>query len=287
MKRLDDSTLRAIGKFVCGAKPKPDAPPEIPCPYRTMRDIEMFFDRAGVEPQGAVASRSWFVLQTLQALNGTESFEKLLLRLASPFEYDLDSEATTAVVEKLNGILQMEGLEIVLVSWEPQLQETTPTAETIESGEIPLEAPRFGELVSDPALAEILSSRWAEAESCVRAGASLSAVVMMGSVLEGLLLHKAEQNPATANQAKCSPKDPTGKVQPLRKWDFFTLIEVAKEVGWLQGDVHAFSHALRDYRNIVHPYKQRDDGARPDGDTCSICWQVVRAAIADIKESSE
>jgi hypothetical protein len=281
MKHLDYSVLEAIAEFICGEAAG------AACPYRSMSEIEKFFDRAGIDPQGESGTRKWFVLQSLEAINGTDELEQVLLRLTSPKEYKADAETTVAIIDGLNQVLQIEGLEVALVDWEPTLQETSPSAEPVVSEEIPLgEAPDFEEFVSDSALAEILSSRWAEAEICVRAGACLSAIVMMGSVLEGLLLHKAERDPKTANQAKCSPKDPTGKVRPLRKWDLFTLIEVAKEVGWLQGDVHAFSHALRDYRNIVHPFKQRDDGARPDDDTCSICWQVVRAAIADIKESS-
>jgi hypothetical protein len=43
-------------------------------------------------------------------------------------------------------------------------------------------------------------------------------------------------------------------------------------------------HALRESRNIVHPYVQRLSKDRPDGDTCRICWQVVRAAVADLLE---
>jgi hypothetical protein len=61
-----------------------------------------------------------------------------------------------------------------------------------------------------------------------------------------------------------------------------SLIEVAHQVGWLGGDVKRFSHALRESRNIVHPYVERLHAERPDLDTCSICWLVVRAAVADL-----
>lgn len=105
---------------------------------------------------------------------------------------------------------------------------------------------------------------------------------MMGSILEGVLLYKVEQNIKAANQTKSSPKDRTGKPKPIHEWGLSSLIDVANEVGWLQGDVKRFSHALRDSRNIVHPYVQRLQNEIPDEDTCSICWQVVKAAVSDL-----
>jgi hypothetical protein len=107
---------------------------------------------------------------------------------------------------------------------------------------------------------------------------------MMGSILEGVLLHKVEENMKIAHQAKACPKDKTGTCKPIHEWSLSALIDIAHEVGWLQGDVKRFSHALRESRNIVHPYVQRVLNERPDGDTCRICWQVVRADVADLLE---
>lgn len=132
-------------------------------------------------------------------------------------------------------------------------------------------------------MAEVLYLRWQEAQRCVNAEAYLAAVVMMGSILEGVLLHKLEANPAAGNQANSSPKDPqTRKPKPFHDWGLSTLIDVAHELRWLQGDRKRFSHALRESRNIVHPYVERLQPDRPDRGTCSICWQVVRAAVADL-----
>jgi hypothetical protein len=106
---------------------------------------------------------------------------------------------------------------------------------------------------------------------------------MMGSILEGVLLHKVEANFKLANQANAAPRDPkTGKPRSIADWGLSALIDVAHEVGWLQGDVKRFSHSLREYRNLVHPYMQRALRETPDADTCSICWQVVRAAVSDL-----
>ena len=96
------------------------------------------------------------------------------------------------------------------------------------------------------------------------------------------MLYKVEDDLKTANRASAAPKDRSGKPKPLHEWGLSSLIDVAHEVGWLQGDVKRFSHGLRESRNVVHPYVQRLHGERPDGHTSAICWQVVRAGVADL-----
>ncbi|MCE5217846.1 hypothetical protein LLH03_12550 [bacterium] len=283
MKRLDATVLEAIAEVICGSGEGGSGGYASPGPYRTKSEIQAFFERAEVSPQGISSTRKWFTLEALQSINGTDRLRSVILRLASPKEYRGDAEMTAAVSEHLNRILQVEGLETALVGVNPTLRERAATAAPPKPKIKQIEpAPDFERFVTDSSLADILSFRWDEAQRCVQGGAHLSAIVMMGSVLEGALLHKAEQDPATAGRANCSPKDRTGKTRSISEWGLSKLIEVAHEVGWLQGDVKRFSHALRESRNMVHPYVQRLETDRPDQDTCSICWQVVRAAIADL-----
>jgi hypothetical protein len=287
MKRLDDSTLEVIAETICGSGQGAGggAAYESPGPYRTKSEIHSFFQRAEVQPEGMSSTRKWFVLESLQAINGTASLDSVLKRLASPKEYRGDAGMTQAVTDHLNQILQVEGFELVVVGVEPQIRERKAAASVPKPKDTLIEAsPDFGRLVQDFSLADILTFRWAEAQRCFCADAHLAAVVMMGSILEGVLLHKAEHNMKVVNQAKAAPKDKSGAVKPIHDWGLSVLIDVAHEVGWLQGDVKRFSHALRESRNIVHPYVQRISKDRPDGDTCRICWQVVRAAVADLLE---
>ena len=285
MKRLDSTTLEAIAEVVCGAGEGGGGGYASPGPYRTKSQIYDFFRRAGVEPRGESSTRKWFVLESLQAIDGTGELDRIVLRLASPKEYRGDAEVTQTVIAHLNQILQVEGLEIALLGVESQIRGRVASASAPPPKERPLEpAPDFNRLVTDASLATILSFRWEEAQKCSKAGASLSAVIMMGSILEGVLLHKVEQNVGIANRAKCAPKDRAGNSRPIQEWGLSSLIDVANEVGWLQGDVKRFSHGLRESRNIVHPYVQRLHSDRPDEDTCRICWQVVRAAVADLLE---
>ena len=283
MKRLDDNTLEVIAETICGGGEGAGGGYESPAPYRTKSQIYDFFRRIGVQPQGTSSTRKWLVLESLQALNGTSALEAVLRRLASPKEYRGDSNQTQSVVDHLNQVLRVEGLEIEFLGIDAQIRERTPTATSPKPKQKPTESPpEFSRLIQDASLAAILAFRWDEAQRCAGASAYLSAVVMMGSLLEGILLYKLEQNPKIANEAKSSPKDRQGKPRPIQEWGLASLIEVAHELRWLQGDVRRFSHGLRESRNIVHPYVERLHGDKPDEHTSAICWQVVRAAVADL-----
>ena len=284
MKRIDDRIIEAISELVCGSGAGSGGGYKTPGPYRTKDGVISFFQRAGVRPSGQSSTRKWFALESLQSVNGTNDLKRILLRLSNPKEYVPTPEMSAQVISYLNSILRIEGLEVELVGVEPQLRERSPTLDVPQPHYLQAEAPPdFNLLVEDGSLAGILSLRWKEAQNCVKAEAFLAAIVMMGSVLEGVLLHKVESNPRAANQSKSSPKDRrTGKPKPIQDWGLSALIDVAHDVGWLQGDVQRFSHALRQSRNLVHPYMERVGRDRPDRDTCSISWQVVRAAVSDL-----
>lgn len=145
----------------------------------------------------------------------------------------------------------------------------------------------FGEMSAntlsiDSSLLPILENRLKEASLCLQAGASLSVIFLCGSILEGILLGVALQNPRQFNQASNSPKDKSGKVKPFQDWSLSQFIDVACELKLLQIDVKKFSHALRDFRNYIHPYQEMASNFAPDQHTAKICMQVLKAAIAGL-----
>ena len=40
-----------------------------------------------------------------------------------------------------------------------------------------------------------------------------------------------------------------------------------------------FSHVVRDYRNFIHPNKERQEGITFDAGTCKVVWEVVSASL--------
>ncbi len=284
MKFIDDSILEAISELVCGSGEGSGGGYDTPGPYRTKGEVISFFQRAGVWPAGQSSTRKWFTLESLQAINGTNALKGILLRLCNPKEYYRSPDMPPKVIGYLNSLLQVEGLGVELDGIEPKLRQRSPTLDVHQPPTAQTDVPpNFSQLVVDDTLAAILALRWKEAQKCVNAEAFLAAIVMMGSILEGVLLHKVESNLKVANQSRSAPKDNRrGKPRPIHDWGLSALIDVAHDVGWLQGDVRRFSHALRQSRNLVHPYMERLERDRPDKDTCSISWQVVRAAVADL-----
>jgi hypothetical protein len=141
---------------------------------------------------------------------------------------------------------------------------------------------RVDDLKLEHQVVDILKARLTEAQACFGAKAYLSVVILCGSVLEALLLGCAQADPKAFNQATCAAKDANGNVKKFPDWTLSQFIDVATETGKLSQDVKKFGHALRDFRNFVHPYQQMASGFAPDDHTARIALQVLKAAIADI-----
>ncbi|MBD1833522.1 hypothetical protein H6F61_12740 [Cyanobacteria bacterium FACHB-472] len=146
----------------------------------------------------------------------------------------------------------------------------------------PYPMPDFTTSVSDAALAAILSNRWEEANKTFQAGAYLSTIILLGSILEALLLDKCQQNQAEAYKANSAPKDNQKKPVPLHQWKLADLINVAHECKWLTKDVKGYSDTLRSYRNLVHPNEQKKQDITPTSHTCKISWEVLHASLNDL-----
>ena len=143
------------------------------------------------------------------------------------------------------------------------------------------EIPSIQKLPVDFAVSEIIQSRLKEAHSCLGVGAYLAVIFHCGSILEAVLLGAAQKEPAKFNRSQSSPKR-DNKVKAFQDWSLSDLINVAHDVGLLKPDVHKFGHGLRDFRNYIHPYEQMLSGFAPDEHTAKVCFQVLKAALADV-----
>ena len=134
----------------------------------------------------------------------------------------------------------------------------------------------------ESAVVRVIKLRLREAEIVAREGAHLSAVFLCGSTLEAVLLGVANDRPREFNQSASSPKNAEGKVKKFPHWTLSELINVACDIGILEPDVKEFSHGLRHFRNYIHPYEQLISGFTPDEHTASLCFQVLKLALASI-----
>jgi hypothetical protein len=136
----------------------------------------------------------------------------------------------------------------------------------------------------DPVVGDVLKQRLDEIRKCLTAQAPLAVIFLCGSTLEGILLGTASARAKDFNQSSFSPKDKLGKVKQFQEWTLNDFINVARDLGLVGEDVKKFSHALRDFRNYIHPFQQMASQFNPDQHTAKICWQVLQAAITQLSK---
>lgn len=277
MKPLDDNTLESLADLICG-----DGGPY----YRQGWKLPLFFRAAGLDcPDHDGSTRKYWSINQLEEYNeNPEMMAAVIKRIADPKAYTDSPEVIPDVLDKLNNILAMEGLAVGIEGITPVIKSIDPHVPVLVPQEtIIIEpVPDFSSVIQDATLVRILDDRWCEAQECFRHEAFLASIIMMGSLLEGMMIALVLRKPKEANQAKSSPKDPAGNVRKFSEWTLNDLISVAHECGWIQGDIKRFAHALRDYRNLVHPLGHLKSGENPDRDTCRICWEISKAAINDM-----
>lgn len=279
---MDATTKNKIAEFICG-----DLKEKHPI-YRSSFYLSKFFQEVGINEVHDGSSRNPWTSNVINRLNGVD-LQKVIIRLASPKLYGGDREKIQLALRTLNEILMVEGLKISIEGVNPILSKIVPnynfeetSKEDISKFEF-LPPPNFDFLNFEFGLAEILKKRWVEINNCIENDSPIGAIILMGSVLEGILLGMFQKNPRIANSAKNVPKQKDGSVKYFADWTLNEMIDVAHEIGWIQLDVKKFSHVLRDFRNVVHPYHQLSNNFNPDIDTCKISWMVIQASFNDIK----
>lgn len=276
---MDQKTLEQIAEFICGTDE------EIYPQRRSSSQLTSFFHRVGLPFNHDGSTRAKWVFEKLNGLDRKQMAD-VLRRLVSPKEYGGDKVKISKALNVLNSIVYIEGFEIYLDEIHPnfrRIQRNFNEKKLENERELkPLSAPNFFSLGLELGVGEILKSRWEEIQKCIDANAHLAAVILMGSLLEGILLGVFQKNMIEANKANGAPKDKNGKTKQFADWKLAEMIDVAHQIGWIDIDVKKFSHSLREFRNLIHPYEQMIHKVNPDQDTTNISWLVVQAAINDL-----
>jgi hypothetical protein len=258
---LDDNVLDRLAGLICGDDSSPS--------YRSGYQLTRFFEAAGWRRVGEVdGSRILWTLDMLRSRRrDSAALRGVLLRLADPREYLDDDDARVYIVQELNQLLAVEGYQVVYRGGRPELITQAPTAmRPVMRTPVQLTA-RLTDIVSDEMFGKQLHGRLDEAHTCWQSGACTAAIIMLGSVLEGVLYDVAVSRHVDG-------KPPTDHLQ--------SLIDLARDRGWIAKDVSDYAHVLRDHRNLVHPKKQWTQGYAPNDDTVRIAWNVVVAALNDL-----
>ncbi|HEX5395167.1 MAG TPA: hypothetical protein VFW52_02370 [Candidatus Saccharimonadales bacterium] len=286
----DPTVLDALADFVCG-----DDAGRYPV-YRSSTFLTQFFQSIGINAVHDGSTRKWWVVGVLNQLDA-QQIEKVILRLVDLREYKGDRKQLGQAVRSMNDILAMEGLCVEFQGTLPHLKRAGPIeldAEELSKPPAPseevdflerqfVEDIRISELGLDSVITGFLQERVDEIQAMPRSKAPLGTIILLGSTLEGLILALALEHPKEFMSSGAAPSDKTGKTKKLYDWSLNEFINVGLDIRLIDVDVAKFSHALRDFRNYIHPYHQMSQSFSPDQHTVDICWQVFKAAYSQLK----
>lgn len=145
--------------------------------------------------------------------------------------------------------------------------------------------PEFSSLASDPTMQAILVRRWEECVRCLTAGAPLAATVMMGGLLEALFVSRVNKlsDKRKLFASSVVPVDPkTKKPLDLRQWMLGSYIDVGHDLKWISRSAKDIAVILRDYRNYVHPEKERSHGIVLSVDDAIMFWEITKTLSREL-----
>lgn len=264
--------------------------------YRSGPDLVSFFNKLGFNDcygQG-FPSRWIFTELKLNEINGTTKLESCIKSIFAVNNYIGRIDYLDNLIDEFNQYLAFDKLKIFRENEKiligkidkiiiPRIKEQSDISEK-EFLQLAFDT-SIDDIGLDYNITEILKIRIGEAESNIKVGCSLSAIILIGSVAEGILLGVATKYPRdfnTVNRAPTNRND--GKVKPFNAWTLNDFIESAYELDIIHEGVKKFSHVLREFRNYIHPYQQLCSKFSPNIHTAAICLQVLKALITQVSE---
>lgn len=130
-----------------------------------------------------------------------------------------------------------------------------------------------------PDLEEVIKQRIHDIEISIKNWAYLSSVILTWSTLEWILFHRISTSPQLSNTANSAPKDKAWKVKNFNEWSLSDMINTLHELWILDKNIVKFSHALREFRNYIHPFQQSVEKFNPDKHTAEISYKILILAI--------
>jgi hypothetical protein len=282
---LDIGALDDLAAMLCG-EPGPK--------YRTGSALSDFFTGLSINARHDGSSRWRWARNALMSLS-PEELERVVLRLGDLREYSGDEDQWGRAVHQLRDLIALHGFGLEFNGMNPYLTRVAiqtpivpPRATAPIDDESAFLAKRFADAIDvasigiEPTVVPFIEQRIAEARACDPQATPLGIIFLLGSALEGILLGVARLHMAKFMSSPTAPKR-NGSPKPIHEWKLVELIDVAAAVDLVGLDVKKFSHALRDFRNYIHPFEQMSQNYSPDEHTVAMCWQVLKAAVAQMK----
>lgn len=263
--------------------------------YRSGPTLVSFFNNFGFNDcygQG-FPSRWFYTEEKLKSINGSKKLEDIIKHALSPVNFIGRFDDLNKIISDFNQYLLFDGYKIAIKGKNVIIQESNDEIKFNEEKENLSEEEFINKdfknisidnIGLDSDVNDVIKQRLEEIKNCLKSKASLAVIFLCGSTLEGILFGVAIKNTKSFNACKSSPKDKLGKIKPFHEWTLNDFINTSRELNIIGEDVKKFSHALRDFRNYIHPYQQVASNFNPDEQTAKICWQVLQVAIIQLSK---
>ncbi|MDW7761680.1 MAG: hypothetical protein SCM96_13730 [Acidobacteriota bacterium] len=108
---------------------------------------------------------------------------------------------------------------------------------------------------------------------------------MAGGLLEALFVSRANKlaDKSALFRSPAAPIDGrTQKALNLRQWTLAPYIDVGHDLGWISRSAKDVAAILRDYRNYVHPEKERAYGINLSVDDAAMLWEITKTLSKEL-----
>lgn len=234
------------------------------------------------EPTTPIGSRELAV-----AIGVEEPVLKAWLLLLHPSDWGtLDNTENEWKLSMAEAVLRYRNL----AKWDDylDLQNPTPTEYELGANEpetqqaplfsnLPSIARRIRKLVKQPNLAFELELRLDETQKVYESGAVRSAMIVLGSILEGIILDVLQRNPAKAAGGKND--------KPLEKIGLGELLERASRLNLLAMATTNLLYEVKEFRDFVHPNKAANSNWKPTSEALRACAIAIERASSDLEQA--
>lgn len=275
MRELKGKTLKKLREIINDDEGKYN--------YRSGPNLIEFFNKLGFNDEYKdFPSRKNFTEEKLKSINGTEKMDKCILLAFDVIDFVENIQMLDELIESFNIYLAFDNYQIRRDNIDIIIEEKNGFIIETSNEKEKLFLDKYSAgydiniLNLDKEMEKLIELRIAETKTCLRNNAPLSAIFLMGSILEGILYDfSCSYKEIYLKKAKEKNK----KIKRLQDISLNDFITISYKLDFLKKDVYDFSHDLRKFRNYIHPINQIKDGFNPDMHTANICWAVLQAVI--------
>ena len=136
--------------------------------------------------------------------------------------------------------------------------------------------------IQDEGLRKILLRDLKECAIAVVAGQDKMATIMCGSIIEALLMQKIRERSIDKYDISQISKSKHATSYPIVEMGLNELLFVADQEKILDKNSYHLGHYIRDYRNIVHPAKEKRMSEDVNHENVLTMWAVLKRLLEEL-----